>query len=164
MKKTATFASSFLVKAALCCSVAVLLTACGGTTDDLDSQQSLAAMTASATMEATSGGATGAVDAGPEAPASIVHETATPDAAAQASDSVAATAAPATAPMPADTGLASGGAANPGSPAAGSGAPASAEFNLSGYQEAPAVSSSDATTQGKASSADGQQAIQLPAA
>ncbi|WP_267877517.1 hypothetical protein [Massilia sp. NP310] len=34
MKKPVTFASSFRVKAALCCSVAVLLTACGGTTDE----------------------------------------------------------------------------------------------------------------------------------
>jgi len=172
MKKPVTFASSFRVKAALCCSVAVLLTACGGTTDDLDSQQSLAATTASETMEATSAGATGAVDAGPEALEFIAQETTTPDAASQAADSKTAAAAPAVAPMPAANGLASADAANPANPAnpsasaTGNSAPASNEFSLSGYQDAPAVSSSAAAIQGTtaASSADGQQAKQLPAA
>lgn len=175
MKKTVTFASSFRVKAALCCSAAVLLTACGGTTDDLDSQQSLAATTASETMEARSAGTTGAVDAGPEASASIAQETTTPDPAAQASGSGAAAVAPTVAPMPAATGLSSAEAANPANPAnppnpaapaTGNSAPASNEFNLSGYQDAPAVSASDAAVQGTtaASSADGQQATPLPAA
>lgn len=178
MKKAVTFASPFRVKAALCCSVAVLLSACGGSTDDLDSQQSLAATTASEAMDAPSAAATGAVVTGPEAPVSIAQETATPDAATQASDSGAAAAAPGLAPMPAATGLASAEAAdpaypaypaypaNPATPAAANSAPASNEFNLSGYQDAPAASSSDAASLGTtaASSADGQQATPLPAA
>ena len=109
---------------------------------------------------------TGAVNAGPEAPASVAQETTAPDTAAQAADSAAAPAAPAVAPAPADNGLAGAAPANPAAPAAGGSAPVANEFNLSGYQDAPAAASSDAAIQGTtaASSVDGQQAQQLPAA
>jgi len=169
MKKTENFVSSFRLKTALCCSVAVLLAACGGGADDLGSQQSLAAVTAGAPMEAASAGTTGAVGAGPEAPKAIAQEIASPDSATQANDGGIAATAPAAAPMPGGDGLAGAEPANPAAssaPATGNRAPVSSEFNLSGYQDAPAASSSDAAIRGAtaAAGADGQQAPQLPAA
>ena len=140
MKKPVTFASSFRIKAALSCSVAVLLTACGGTVDESANQQLLADTVASETTEAP-----GTIDAGPAAPETVSQETAMPD--------------PAPAPM--DNGVA---AAAPATRTADGSTPASNEFNLNGYQDA--ASSSDASPQATpaAASADGQQATQLPAA
>lgn len=136
MRKTVTMASSFRVKAALCCSVAMLLAACGGTTDDIDLQQSLAATAASEATEAASAGPTATVDARPDAQASVAQENTMPD------------------------------TATPAASAADGSAPVSNAFNLSGYQDATAASSSDAATQGApaVSSADGRDAPQLPAA
>lgn len=54
MKKPVTFASSFHIQAALCCSVAVLLSACGGMADESANQQLLADAVASTTAEAPS--------------------------------------------------------------------------------------------------------------
>lgn len=164
MKKAVTFAPSFRIKAALCCSVALLLTACGGSTDEIDSQQSLAATT-SDTMAAASPRTTGAVDAGPEAPESIAQDSTAPDAATQAADNAAAAVAPAVASTPMSNSLAGGGASAPATPAEGSSAPVSNEFSLSGYQDASAAAA-DPALQGTsaASSADGQQTVQLPAA
>jgi len=145
MKKPVTFASSFRIKAALSCSVAVLLTACGGMVDESANQQLLADTVASETTEAPGAMAAGTIDAGPAAPETVSQETAMPD--------------PAPAPM--DNGVA---AAAPATRTADGSTPASNEFNLNGYQDA--ASSSDASPQATpaAASADGQQATQLPAA
>ena len=145
MKKTVNFASSFRIKAALCCSVAVLLTACGGMADESASQQLLADTVASETTEATSAMATGTIEAGPAALETVAQETAMPD----------------PAPAPIDNGFA---AAAPATQTAGGSAPASNEFNLNGYQDA--ASPSDASPQATPStaSADGQQATQPPTA
>ncbi|MDY0964074.1 MULTISPECIES: hypothetical protein [Massilia] len=145
MKKPVTFASSFRIKAALCCSVAVLLTACGGMADESANQQLLADTVASATPEATNAMATGTVDAGPAAPETVAQETAMPD----------------PAPAPIDNGVAT---AAPATQTADGSAPTSNDFNLNGYQDA--ASSSDASPQATpaAASVDGQQAMQLPAA
>lgn len=158
MKKPMTFASSFRVKAALCCSVAVLLTACDGTTDEFANQQLLAATVISDTTEASSARTAGAIDAGPATPEPIAQDTAMPGAAAPAADS-AAPAIPEPAPM--DNGVAN---AAPAAQTAEGNAPAPNEFNLNGYQEA--ASSSDPAMQGTpaAAGADGQQATQRPAA
>ena len=73
MKKPVTFASSFRVKAALCCSVAVLLTACGGTTDEFANQQLLADTVITDPTEASRARTTGAIDAGPATPEPIAQ-------------------------------------------------------------------------------------------
>ncbi|TXG00226.1 hypothetical protein [Massilia arenae] len=145
MKKPVTFVSSFRIKAALCCSVAVLLTACGGMADESANQQLLADTVASETTEAPSAMVTGTIDAGPAAPETVAQEMAMPDPAPAPMDKGVATAAPA-------TGTADGSA------------PASNDFNLNGYQDT--ASSSDASSQARpaTASANGQQATQLPAA
>lgn len=145
MKKPVTFASSFRIKAALCCSVAVLLTGCGGMADESLNQQLLADTVASEKMDTPSAMATGAIEAGPAALDTVAQETAMPD--------------PAPAPM--DDGVA---AAAPATQTAGGGPPASNEFNLNGYHDA--ASASDAATQGTTATAggDAQQAEQLPTA
>lgn len=160
MKKLVTFASSFRVKAALCCSVAVLLTACGGTTDEFANQQLLAATVTTDTTEASSARTTGAIDAGPATPEPIAQDTAMPGAATPAADS-AAPAIPEPAPASMDDIVAN---AVPAAQTAEGNAPASIEFNLNGYQEA--ASSSDPAMQGApaAAGADGQHATQRPAA
>lgn len=163
MKKTVTFATSFRVKAALCCSVAVLLTACGGTVDEAASQQSLAGMSAGDIIEGSGASATGAVNAGAATPGSVVQDTTAPDPVAQAVDGAAAPVAPSLAPAPPspDTGMANAVDAQ----AEGGPAPATNEFNLNGYQDNAAAFSDDAANRGTtaASGADGQQATQLPA-
>lgn len=150
MKKLVTLASSFRVKAALCCSVAGLLTACGGTTDEFANQQLLAATVTTDTTEASGARTTGAIDAGPATPEPVAQDAAMPGAATPAADS-AAPAIPEPAPM--DNGVAN---AAPAARTAEGNAPASNEFNLNGYQEA--VSSSDPAMQGTpaAAGADGQ--------
>lgn len=161
MKKPVTFALSFRIKAALCCSVAVLLTACGGMTDESANQQSLADTVASETTEASSAGTTGAIDAGPATPETIAQDTAMPGSAAPAAAASAAPIMPDPAPAAADNGVAT---AAPATQSTDGSAPASNEFNLNGYQDA--ASSSDASTQGAPATAgaDAQQATQLPAA
>lgn len=148
MTYNATFATS--IKAALCCGVAILLTACGGAGEETAGLQSLAGMTAGDIIEGTG--------------ASVAQPASAPDTAAQeiASAGVPAAPAAAAAAAPADAGLADAAAA----PATGGSPPASNEFNLNGYQDDPAASPVDAVTQGTtaATSADGQQATQLPAA
>ncbi len=62
-----TFASSFHIEAVRSCSVAVLLTACGGMANESLNQLLLADTVASETTEAPSAMATGAIDAGPAA-------------------------------------------------------------------------------------------------
>lgn len=165
MNQTVTFATSIRVKAALCCSVAILLTACGGTADEAASQQSLAGMTAGDILEGSSASATDAVNAGAATPDSVVQETTAQEPVAQAVAGAAAPVAPGLpgTPPSTDTGMANA-AAN--APAAGGPAPATNEFNLSGYQDNTAASSSDAATQGTTapSGADSQQATPLPAA
>lgn len=160
MKKPVTFASSFRVKAALCCSVAVLLTACGGMTDEFGNQQLLADTVTTDTTEAPGARTTGAIDAGPATPEPVAQDAAMPGAATPAADS-AAPAIPEPAPASMDNGVAN---AAPAARTAEGNAPASNEFNLNGYQEA--VSSSDPAMQGTpaAAGADGQQATQRPAA
>lgn len=106
MKEPVTFASSFRVKATLCCSVAVLLGACGGTTDESVDQQLLADMVTYESTEASSARTTGAIDAGPATPATIAQDTAKPDAATQAAADSAAPAIPDPAPAPMDHGVA----------------------------------------------------------
>lgn len=164
MNQTVTFATSIRVKAALCCSVAILLTACGGTADEA-SQQPLAGMTAGDILEGSSASATDAVNAGAATPDSVAQETTAQEPVAQAVAGAAAPVAPGLpgTPPSTDTGMANA-AAN--APAAGGPAPATNEFNLSGYQDNTAASSSDAATQGTTapSGADSQQATQLPAA
>jgi len=164
MNQTVTFATSIRVKAALCCSVAILLTACGGTADEAK-QQSLAGMTAGDILEGSSASATDAVNAGAATLDSVAQDTTAPQPLAQAVASTAAPVAPSLpgTPPPTDTGMANA-AAN--APAAGGPAPATNEFNLSGYQDNTAASSSDAATQGTTapSGADSQQATQRPAA
>lgn len=161
MKKPVTFALSFRIKAALCCSVAVLLTACGGMTDESATQQSLADTVASETMEASSARTTGAIGTGPATLETIAQDTAMPGSAAPTAASSAAPIMPDPMPAPADNGVAT---AAPATQTADGGAPASNEFNLNGYQDT--VSSSDASTQGAPATAgaDAQQATQLPAA
>jgi len=146
MKKNLSFAASSRVKAVLCCSVAVLLSACGGTTDDFDSQQSPNAMTAGETTVAARAGTTAVVGAGPEAPASLAQRTTMPEVTAQAVDGGAPGLPPAT-PAPCLAG------AGPAARAADGSAPAANEFKLSGYQDPCA-----------ASGAAGLQTQQLPAA
>ena len=154
MTTPVTFASSFRRKAALCCSAAFLLTACGGATDDLDSHEPQPAMTAGEIIEAPGTVSTAAVDGARHAAASLALESATPAAAALAADSAAAPVAPAIEPAPshkAPTG------AEAAAATAGDGVPTN-EFSLSGYQDASAAAPSDVATQGAAatSSADGQ--------
>lgn len=166
MNQIVTFATSLRVKAALCCSVAILLTACGGTADEA-SQQSLAGMTAGDILEdsSASASATDAVNTGAATPDSVVQDTTALEPVAQAVAGAAAPVAPGLpgTPPSTDTGMANA-AAN--APAAGGPAPATNEFNLSGYQDNTAASSSDAAAQGTTvpSGADSQQATQLPAA
>lgn len=156
-----TFASAIRIKATLCCSVAVLLTACGGMGDEPANQQLLADTVTSETTEAASARTTSAVDTVPTTQETIAQDTATPDAAAPAAYGSAAPAMLDPAPAPTDNGIAT---VAPATQAVGGSAPASNEFNLNGYQDA--ASSSDAATQDTtaAASADGQQATQLPAA
>jgi len=152
MKKPVTFSSSFRVKAVLCCSVAVLLTACGGTTDEFANQQLLADTVITDPTEASRARTTGAIDAGPATPESIAQDTPMPGAAAQAADSAApAILKPAPASM--DNGVAN---AAPAARTVEGNAPASNEFNLNGYQQA--ASSSDPAMQGAptAAGAEGQ--------
>lgn len=146
MTYNATFATS--IKAALCCGVAILLTACGGAGEETAGLQSLAGMTAGDIIEGTG--------------ASVAQPASAPDTAAQEIASAGVPAAPAPAPAPANARLADAATA----PATGGSPPASNEFNLNGYQDDPAASPVDAATQGTtaATSADGQQATQLPAA
>ncbi|WP_306393585.1 hypothetical protein [Telluria beijingensis] len=162
MNKTVTFALSLRVKAALCCSAAILLTACGGAVDETGGQQSLAGVTAGDIMEESGAGTTGVAGANAATPNAVVQETA-PEATAQVAADAAAQEAPAPAVLPADPGIAN---AVPADPTAAGPAPATNEFNLNGYQANSAAPSSDAAIQGTtaASSADGQQATQPPAA
>lgn len=153
MKKTVTFASSFRVKVALCCSVAVLLTACGGMADESADAQLLAESVASEATEASSARTTNAIDPSLATPEATAQETAMPDASVPAM--------PDAAPATPDNGVLT---AAPAAQAAEGSAPASNEFNLNGYQDA--ASSSDASSQATpaTASADGEQAAQLPAA
>lgn len=166
MNITATFALSFRLRAALCCSAAVLLSACGGAADALDGQQPPTAMTACEIMEAPSAGTAGRADAGPPATGSVAQEPAAPGAVVQAADSGAA---PAPAVAPAVTlavaptvgsSSAEGDLANAKGTALvpSNAALAASEFNLSGYQDAATASPSDPAAQGTtaASSVDGQ--------
>lgn len=161
MKKAVTFASSIRVKAALCCSVAVLLTACGGMADESANQQLLADTVTSETTEAAGARTTGAVDTVPATPETVAQDPTTPDATAPAAYGSAAPAMPDPVPAPTDNGIAT---AAPAIQAADGSAPASNEFNLNGYQDA--ASSSEAAAQGTtaAEGADGQHVTQLPAA
>ncbi|WP_313172488.1 hypothetical protein [Massilia oculi] len=161
MKKPVTFALSSRIKAALCCSVAVLLTACGGMANESANQQLLADTVTSETTEASSARTTAAVDIGPATPDTIAQDAAMPAAIAPAVADSAAPAMPGPAPAPADNGVAT---AAPVTQSADGSAPASNEFNLNGYQDA--ASSSDASTQGapETAGADAQQATQLPTA
>lgn len=161
MKKAVTFASSIRVKAALRCSVAVLLTACGGMADESANHQLLADTVTSESTEAAGARTTGGVDTVPAVPETVAQDTATPDAAAPVAYGSTAPSMPEPAPAPADNGIAT---AAPASQAADDSAPASNEFNLNGYQDA--ASSSDAAAQDTtaAASADGQHVTQLPAA
>lgn len=155
-----TFASSFRVKTALCCSVAVLLAACGGTTDEPANQQLLADTVAGETTLASSARPPGAFDAVPTAPETIAQDAAMPDAMPAADDSDAP-AMPDPAPAPPDNGVAN---AAPATQAAEGKAPASDEFNLNGYQDAAPASDSSARGTSATASADGQQATQPPRA
>ncbi len=153
MKKTVTFASSCRVKAALYCSVAVLLAACGGMTDESANQQLLSDTVASEATEASNARTTSAIDPGLAMPETTAQETAMPDAAVPT--------VPDPAPATPDNGVLTAALA---AQAAEGSAPALNEFNLNGYQDA--ASSSDASSQATpaTASADGQQAAQAPAA
>lgn len=120
MSKQFAFAYPVRTRVVLCCAAAVLLSACGGTADDTDSQQTLAA-----TM-------TNDVAAGP------AHAGASAGAAAQPAPATAAEMLAAPTPAPgapvltsADTTVVSN--TQPAASESSAG-PASAEFNLNGYQ------------------------------
>lgn len=166
MKKTMTCAAPLRVKAALCCSIAILLSACGGSTDDTFHQQMLAetvevsaptgAGTPGAAVPATTHAAQEAV--APEASAHTAH-TADSGATPHASTAhVAPEPVPASAPAPASHDVAN---AAPGSQ--GASAPASNEFNFTGYQFAPAASGAAGQDPHAAAGADAHPAPQ-PAA
>jgi len=159
MKKPLTFASAIRLKAALCCSVAVLLTACGGMADESANQQLLADTVVSETVVAANAGATGAVDTLPATPETVAQETAAPAVPAPAAYGSAAPAMPDPSIAPTDSADVT---AAPASQSGGASAPASSEFSLNGYQDTAA--SSDAASEGTvaAAGADGQQAAQLP--
>lgn len=162
MNNTVTFALSVRVKAVLCCSAAALLAACGGAVDETGGQQSLAGVTAGDIMDGSGAGTTGVADASAATQYAVVQEAA-PEMTAQVTANVATQDAPAPGAIPADQGMAN---AAPADPTAARQAPASNEFNLNGYQDNSAASSSDAGIQGMtaASGTDGQQIMQVPAA
>lgn len=156
MKKTVPFASSLRFNTALCCSIAILLTACGGSTDDAVNQQLLAETVASDTTQAASTRTVDLIDAGPAAVQAIAQDTPTPDAAASAVAPAALVTAQAEPVAPA---VANQAAANAAPAAQAAGAPASNEFSLSGYQ-----SQAEDNTAASPSGAGAQQATQAPAA
>ena len=134
MKQFTVFASKLRIKALLCCSAAVLLTACGGNVDGVGDQQ--LATAAGVTSDAGAAATASAVPAA--APEAAVEATAEAAPAASIEAAPAASieaAAPAAGTEAADTGAAP--AANTAGTTGQAAEAASSAFELTGYDSNP---------------------------